>query len=175
MWHPPWPASSPPDRPVQSERSTPRCCSITCPQRRAESSRSPEFASAGCGCRRREGAWPLLAPSPSLCSRAWSCTPPAHRACRTSSCGPALPEKGLRTVVPLVEVEVGGDDGGLPPVALLHELEEDVGLLGTMFSALAMKSSSAKPRIWRCETPGCRFHGKDSSDHCSGIPERRMR
>jgi hypothetical protein len=45
----------------------------------------------------------------------------------------------------------------------------------TMFSALAMKSSSAKPRIWRCETPGWRFQGKDSSDHCSGSRERRMR
>src|SRR6266702_8430194 len=32
-------------------------------------------------------------------------------------------------VVPLLEVEVGSDDGGLPAVALLHELEEDVGLL----------------------------------------------
>ncbi len=31
--------------------------------------------------------------------------------------------------VPVVVVEVGGDDGGLPAVAFFHQLEEDVGLL----------------------------------------------
>ena len=33
-------------------------------------------------------------------------------------------------VVPLVVIEVGGDQGRATVVALLHELEEDVGLLG---------------------------------------------
>ena len=33
-------------------------------------------------------------------------------------------------VLPLLVVEVGGDDGGATSIALLHELEEDVGLLG---------------------------------------------
>ena len=33
-------------------------------------------------------------------------------------------------LMPLVVVEVGGDEGGAAVVALLHELEEDVGLFG---------------------------------------------
>ena len=39
-------------------------------------------------------------------------------------------------------------------------LPTPVGPMNTMFSALAMKSSSAKARIWRWLTPGCCLKGK---------------
>src|ERR1035438_1762154 len=45
----------------------------------------------------------------------------------------------------------------------------------TMFSALGMKSSSAKERIWRSLTPFCIWNGKDSRVHSSGKSARSMR
>jgi hypothetical protein len=65
--------------------------------------------------------------------------------------------------VPLLVVEVGGDDGGLLVVAVLHELEEDVGLLGPRWPSLAPWPWHPRaPRSERVDRPAPRARPRPS-------------